>query len=69
MGDEDLKLYVLGALRLGSSGRDNTAEIRRYGTRRVLAAEQGLFGLALAAVDDAQQDAFGPGSADPAMSP
>ncbi|MGA3403758.1 MAG: glycoside hydrolase family 15 protein [Acetobacteraceae bacterium] len=63
IGHAELKPYVLIAPRLGTSGQDNTAEIRRYGTRRVLAAEQGPFGLALAAVDDAQQDAFGPASA------
>lgn len=63
LGDEELRPYVLIAPRLGTSGHDNTAEVRRYGTRRVLAAEQGPFGLALAAVDDAQQDAFGPASA------
>ena len=45
---------MLIAPRLGTEGRDNTAEIQRYGTRRVLAAEQGPFGLALAAVDEAQ---------------
>jgi len=63
LGDEELRPYVLIAPRLGTSGRDNTAEVRRYGTRRVLAAEQGPFGLALAAVDDGQRDAFGPASA------
>ena len=61
-GDAALTPYVLIAPRLGTEGRDNTAEIQRYGTRRVLAAEQGPFGLALAAVDDAQKDAFGPAS-------
>ena len=58
-GDEALRPYVLLAPRLGTEGRDNFAEIQRYGKRRVLAAEQGPFGLALAAVDDAQMDAFG----------
>jgi glucoamylase len=62
-GDATLRPFVLLAPRLGTEGRDNTAEIQRHGTRRVLAAEQGPFGLALAAVNDAQQDAFGPASA------
>jgi glucoamylase len=62
-GDADLRPYVLLAPRLGTEGRDNTAEIQRYGARRVLAAEQGPFGLALAAVDEARADAFGAASA------
>src|SRR6202034_4549252 len=62
-GDAALRPYVLIAPRLGTEGRDNTARIQRYGTRRVLSAEQGPFGLALAAVDGAQQDAFGAASA------
>ena len=62
-GDSALRPYVLIAPRLGTEGRDNTAEIKRYGTRRVLAAEQGPFGLALAAVDEAQNDAFDAASA------
>src|SRR3984885_30588 len=62
-GDADLYPYVLLAPRLGTEGRDNTAEIQRYGARRVLAAEQGPFGLALAAVDEARADAFGAASA------
>ena len=48
VGDAALRPYVLLAPRLGTEGRDNTAEIQRYGARRVLAAEQGPFGLALA---------------------
>jgi glucoamylase len=63
VGDAALRPYVLLAPRLGAEGRDNTAEIQRYGARRVLAAEQGPFGLALAAVDEAQADAFGAASA------
>ena len=62
-GDAGLRPYVLLAPRLGTAGHDNFAEIQRHGTRRVLAAEQGPFGLALVAVDDAQQDAFGAASA------
>jgi glucoamylase len=62
-GDAVLRPYVLLAPRLGTAGRDNTAAIQRHGARRVLAAEQGPFGLALAAVADDQKDAFGPASA------
>ena len=62
-GDADLRPYVLLAPRLGTEGRDNTAAIQRYGARRVLTAEQGPFGLALAAVDESQADAFGAASA------
>ncbi len=62
-GDADLRPHVLLAPRLGTSGSDNCAAIQRLGARRILAAEQGPFGLALAAVDDAQGDAFGAASA------
>ena len=62
-GDANLRPYVLLAPRLGTSGSDNCATIQRLGARRILAAEQGPFGLALAAVDDAQADALGPASA------
>jgi len=62
-GDAALRPYVLLAPRLGTAGHDNTAKIQCHGTRRVLVAEQGPFGLALVAVDDAQKDAFGPAGA------
>jgi glucoamylase len=62
-GEAALRPYVLLAPRLGAEGRDNIATICRLGTRRVLGAEQGPFALALAAVDEAQQDAFGAASA------
>lgn len=58
-GDASLSPYVLVAPRLGTSGCENTAVISRDGARRVLAAEQGPFGLALAAVGEGQRDAFG----------
>ncbi len=58
-----LRLYALLAPHLGGSGADNCAEVGRHGCRRVLWAEQGPFGLALAAVDDAQRDAWLRGSA------
>lgn len=62
-GDGDLGLYVLLAPHLGATGKDNTAEVARYRGRRVLMAEQGPFGTALAAVDADQRDAFGRASA------
>ena len=58
-----LRLYALLAPHLGGSGAGNRAEVGRHGCRRVLWAEQGPFGLALAAVDDAQRDAWLRGSA------
>jgi glucoamylase len=58
-GDASLKPYVLLAPHLGATGYDNVAEVGEFGGRRVLAAEQGPFGVALAAVDGTQQDAFG----------
>jgi glucoamylase len=59
----DLGLYVLVAPHLGATGYDNIATVERYRSRRVLMAEQGPFGLALAAVDQHQRDAFGRASA------
>ncbi|HPE79515.1 MAG TPA: glycoside hydrolase family 15 protein [Gammaproteobacteria bacterium] len=53
-GDTGLQVYVLLAPHLGGTGRDNVAEVAQYRGRRVLWAEQGPFGLALAAVDAAQ---------------
>ena len=62
-GDAALRPYVLLAPRLGTSGHDNFARVARHGTRRILTAEQGPFGLALAAVDENQMDGFGAMSA------
>jgi glucoamylase len=61
--DGDLCLHVLVAPHLGATGYDNVATVERYRSRRVLMAEQGPFGLALAAVDQRQRDAFGRASA------
>jgi len=58
-GDPDLQPYVLLAPHLGGSGHGNTAAAGRHYGRRVLWAEQGPFGLALAAADKAQGDAYG----------
>ena len=57
-GDAGLRLYVLLAPHLGATGYDNIARVERYGGRRVLWAEQGPFGVALAAADERQADAF-----------
>jgi len=62
-GDASLRPYALLAPRLGGTGKNNRAEIARYRGRRVLWAEQGPFGLALAAVDSQQRDAWQEASA------
>ncbi|HYU14122.1 MAG TPA: glycoside hydrolase family 15 protein, partial [Stellaceae bacterium] len=62
-GEDELGLYVLLAPHLGATGYDNIAMVDRYGGRRVLWAEQGPFGMALAAADHYQADAFGRASA------
>ena len=62
-GDAALKPYVLLAPHLGGSGRNNVAAVGRHYSRGVLWAEQGPFGLALAAVDRSQHDALGRASA------
>src|SRR4051794_37340045 len=54
-GDSDLRLYVLVAPHLGATGRDNRAAVGRYRGRQVLWAEQGPFGMALAAADADQR--------------
>ena len=61
--DPDLGLHVIVAPHLGATGHDNIASVARYQGRRVLQAEQGPFGLALAAADQNQRDAFGRASA------
>lgn len=62
-GDAELRLYALLAPHLGATGYDNIARAERYCGRRVLLAEQGPFGTALAAADRYQRDAFGKTSA------
>jgi glucoamylase len=57
--DDDLALYALIAPHLGATGYGNTARVEVHHGRRVLAAEQGPFGMALAAVDEHQADAMG----------
>jgi glucoamylase len=62
-GDAALRPYALLAPHLGGSGANNRAEVAAYRGRKVLWAEQGPFGVALAAVNAQQQDAFGRASA------
>lgn len=62
-GDTSLSVYALLAPHLGGSGNNNIAAVNWYRGRRVLWAEQGPFGLALAAVDANQRDAVRRGSA------
>ena len=62
-GDAGLRPYALLAPHLGGTGRGNWAQSAWYRGRRVLWAEQGPFGLALAAVDSRQRDAWGRTSA------
>ena len=57
-GEGELSLYALLAPHLGATGRGNVAAVDRYRGRRVLWAEQGPFGLALAAIDAGARDAF-----------
>lgn len=63
LGDATLRPYALLAPHLGGTGYDNVAEVGDYRGRRMLWAEQGPFGLALAAVDRSQCDAWGAASA------
>jgi glucoamylase len=58
-GDADLRPYVLVAPHLGATGYNNSAAVGRYRGRGVLWADQGPFGMALAAVDAGQRDALG----------
>ena len=62
-GDPQLRPYALLAPHLGGTGHDNHAAVAQYRGRRVLWAEQGPFGLALAAIDPHQNDCWGPCSA------
>jgi glucoamylase len=62
-GDASLRPYALLAPHLGGTGANNRAAVVQHRGRRVLWAEQGPFGLALAAVNLQQQDAWGRASA------
>lgn len=54
--------YVLLAPHLGATGHGNRAVVERHAGRRVLAATQGPFALALAVVDQHQRDGLGAAS-------
>lgn len=56
--DPDIRLYVLLAPHLGASGHDNRAIVARHRGRHILWAESSPFALALAAVDEKQEDAI-----------
>ena len=62
-GDRALRPYALLAPHLGGSGSDNLAEVATHRGRRVLWAEQGPFGAALAAASAERPDAWGATSA------
>ena len=62
-GDGALRPYALLAPHLGGTGNNNRAAVVDYRGRRILWAEQGPFGLALAAVTAQQHDAWGRASA------
>jgi glucoamylase len=58
-GEEALRPYALLSPRLGGELRGNSAWVVRQSARTILSAEQGVFGLALAAVDAQGADAWG----------
>jgi glucoamylase len=62
-GDAALRPYALLAPHVGGTGLGNRASVSSSRGRKVLGAEQGPFGLALAAVTPDQADAFTRGSA------
>jgi glucoamylase len=57
-GDESLRPYALLAPRLGGDAQSNLASVDKHGGRTVLCAEQGPFGLALAASAQDGTDAW-----------
>jgi glucoamylase len=57
-GDPALRPYALLAPHLGGTGQDNHAEVGEHRSRKVLWAQQGTFGLALAAATSQQTDAW-----------
>jgi glucoamylase len=62
-GDAGLRPYALLAPHLGGTGRGNLAEVGWHRGRKVLWAEQGPFGLALAAAGPDQTHVWGAASA------
>jgi glucoamylase len=57
-GDEQLKAYALLATRLGDNAENNLASVVNHNGRTVLWAEQGPYGLALAAAGTDGNDAW-----------
>ena len=57
-GDETLRAYALLATRLGDDAHNNLAFVTRHNDRTVLCAEQGPFGIALAAAREDGSDAW-----------
>ena len=57
-GDESLRAYALLATRIGEDAENNLASVATHNGRTVLWAEQGPFGLALAAVTMDGDDAW-----------
>lgn len=57
-GEADLKPYALLATRLGEDADNNLAAVFNHNGRTVLCAEQGPFGLALAACGDEGEDVW-----------
>lgn len=57
-GDDNLRPYALLATRLGGDAESNRAFVERHNARTVLTAEQGPFGLALAASGNDGADAW-----------
>ncbi|TLY87792.1 MAG: glycosyl hydrolase [Gammaproteobacteria bacterium] len=62
-GDAALRPYALLAPHLGGTGANNRAAVVQHRGHKLLWAEQGPFGLALAAVNPRQQDSWGRASA------
>ena len=58
-GDEALRPYALLSSRLGGEADGNSAWVAKHNSRKVLWAEQGPFGLALAAIGPDGADAWG----------
>ncbi|MCG6932003.1 MAG: glycosyl hydrolase, partial [Gallionella sp.] len=57
-GDAGLRTYALLAARLGEDAQNNLAAVGEHNGRTVLSAEQGPFGLALAAAAEDGSDAW-----------
>jgi glucoamylase len=62
-GDPTLRPYALLAPHIGGTGQGNRAAVVSYRGRRILCAEQGPFGVALAAATQTQAEAFARGAA------